>query len=221
MLRPLLRVSAAIVALAPLVASCQGRNLESRAMAQGVISDNATDDTTVPPVGHYKQLRDDTYLVVLQPGAKLLKSLTTFQALTGIKTAALTGIGVVKDTTLGFYKFNADGTPAKTHTDDTIAGAREVTSLICNFMTRIVTEGQADQAAPPHCHIALAGRDDQTPNGAGWNVVGGHLIEATVGVTAELIVTTYPTEVNKRPSDAFGGFLIDATPAQGGTAFSN
>ena len=170
--------------------------------------------------GHYKKLNDHTYLVVLQPGAKLMKSLQAFQAAVKFPSGSLNGVGVTRNTTLGFYKFGEDGLPGRTHTDDTVKDPREIVSLTCNFASVIVEAGKSNILAPPHCHISLAGIENPVADqGRGWPVVGGHLIEAEVAVTAELIVTTYPSVIVKRPSPVFGGFLVDINQAQGGKAF--
>jgi predicted DNA-binding protein with PD1-like motif len=170
-------------------------------------------------LGSYRKLGDNAMMIVLKPGAKLMATLTEFQAATHIKSGALTGVGVVRNTVLGYYHFNPDGTPdvpagtntavGSPHREDTVPGAREIASLTCNFTTRMIDDRGNDLASPPHCHIALAGNADYAPTGQGWPVVGGHLIEAEVGVTAELIVTTFDAEIIKRPSFDLGGYLID------------
>ncbi len=162
-------------------------------------------------MGYYKTLKPGVYLLVLNPPSKLIESLSLFQKTLQIKSASITGVGVTRNTTLGFYKFNEDGTPGGgAHTDDVVKDPREIVSLNCNLTTQYIEKDKSPITPPPHCHIALAGvAEPAIPNGNGWSVVGGHLIEAEVAVTAELIITTYQVEVTKVPSLKFGGKVID------------
>jgi D-psicose/D-tagatose/L-ribulose 3-epimerase len=160
--------------------------------------------------GYYKKLDAWTYLLALEVGAKVMESLEAFQAKEHIKSASVTGVGVFSNTVLGFYKFNEDGTPAKTHSESRVTGAREVVSFIGNMTTMVAEAGKPSIAAPPHCHISLAGSDEHPlPTEGGFPVVGGHLIEAEVGVIGEFIITTYPSSVTKMPSCGFGGIVLD------------
>lgn len=156
-------------------------------------------------------------MLVLTSGARVMESLKAFQKAEHVSSGSLTGVGVTRNTVLGFYRFNADGTPGKTHMQDTVKDPREIVALTCNFTSLVVEDGKPDTPAPPHCHIALAGTKDPVPDtGRGWPVVGGHLIEAEVAVTAELIISTYPTSIVKRPSRELGGILVDISEKQKG-----
>lgn len=179
---------------------------------------SAANADPVPSTGYYKKLNDSTYLLNLLPGAKLMESLKAFQKNTGVLSASVTGLGVLRNVQLGQYRFlgepltnGAVATPPKfpTHDDVTIAGHREIVSLVCNLTTN----------ADPHCHIALAGSDDASSNPqGGYNVVGGHLVEGEVAVIAEIFIATYPTVVNKKPGGELGGMIMNLDESQGGIA---
>jgi predicted DNA-binding protein with PD1-like motif len=168
-------------------------------------------------VGHYAKLNDHTYILALQPGAKLLRSLRAFQEALDFPSASLNGIGLTRNTVLGLYKFNSDGSPLRTHTEVTVPSPSEVVSLHCNFTSGIASDENKISPSSPHCHIAIAGDDaNRDAKSGGWSVTGGHLIEAEVAVTMELIVTTYSKSVLKRPSAEFGGVLLDIAESEGG-----
>jgi predicted DNA-binding protein with PD1-like motif len=141
-----------------------------------------------------------------------MSSLQDFQKQTGLKSGSLNGLGVFNNTSLGFYKFNKDGTPGKTHSESLVEGNREVVSFHCNFTTSIFKNATTGvEATAPHCHIALAGTAEEIPEKGtgGFPVVGGHFISGKVGVVAEFVVTSFDTQVTKVPSEAFGGRVID------------
>lgn len=148
-------------------------------------ADTTTQDDSSQLVGHYKQVDSNTFLISLRPGAEMISSLITFQKIAKIRSASVTGVGVTRNNVLGFYTFNPDGTPAKTHTQSVVKEAREVVSLTCNLTTAVIQENGERVPAPPHCHISLAGSSEKPANGQGFPVVGGHLISAEVGVIAE------------------------------------
>lgn len=181
------------------------------ALPPAVPTATSTDAVNAAPLrGHYKKLDESTYLLSLDAGAKVAESLAAFQRSVGFASGSLTGVGVFKNTRLGFYKFNDDGTPARTHSESLVKDAREVVSFTCNFTTTFEAAGKAPEAAPPHCHAALAGSlEKPLPAEGGFPVVGGHFIEGEVGVVAEFVVTVSQARVTKIPSAPFGGRVID------------
>ncbi len=186
-------------------------------------------DSETTHAGFYKKLDNNTYLLNLLPGAKLVESLKAFQKATGVPSASVSGLGVLKNVRLGQYRFIGEpltdgsvATPPRfpTHDDVVIKGHREIVSLVCNLTTQLVNE-KGTSKTDPHCHIALAGSDDASFNHqGGYNVVGGHLVEGEVAVIAELFIATYPTAVNKKDGGELGGTIIHLDESQGGTALN-
>jgi uncharacterized protein len=67
------------------------------------------------------------------------------------------------------------------------------------------TIARADGRPSVHLHAALAGPDHR--------LVGGHLIEATVGVLQEVLVETFPSHTFGRPLvESFGLRVLDLEP---------
>lgn len=192
------------------------------AVAPGIQDSHAGESK---PRGYYKKLDGNTYLLALEPGAKLVESLRIFQRATGVKAASVTGVGVLKDAQLGQYRFIGESlagggvaAPPKfpTHDDVVVRGHREIVSLTCNLTTSLVTEKGVTKT-DPHCHVALAGSDHPDKDSRnGYPVVGGHLVEGEIGVIGELFITAYPTRVNKKDGGALGGSILNLDEAEGG-----
>lgn len=185
----------------------------SKALAQAPTS---LSSSGVDARGHYKKLGESSYLLTLKPGSKVMEGISAFQRQERIFSGSVTGIGVFKNTSLGFYKFNEDGTPAKTHSESHVKDAREVVSFTCILTTNFLESTKPATPAPPHCHIAMAGSTEKPlPEEGGFPVVGGHFIEGEVGVVAEFVIHVSQTEVNKIPSTEFGGKVIDLASDKG------
>jgi len=128
------------------------------------------------------------YLVRLDPGEEVRASLTTFLEREGVGGATISGIGAVRDATLGYY----DGTRGE-YLRRELAGDHEV----CSFSGNLAwVEGKPFL----HAHVVLSGADFAT--------VGGHLFEATIAATGEFWVTTLGARVERTLDQARGLKLI-------------
>lgn len=130
-----------------------------------------------------------TYAVIFGTGDELLAGLTEFAEAQHVRAARITGIGAVENATLGWFD-------PKVRLYRTIAVSQqaEVLSLLGDI---------ALYRGKPvvHAHVVVG-----YPDGSAH---GGHLIEAHVRPTLEVIVTAYPNALQKKLDSATGLALID------------
>lgn len=108
----------------------------------------------------------------IEPGEEIVATIQSFAKGAGLRAGAITAIGAVGETELGFF------VPAsKTYVRRTFEGDHEILALTGNLSE---LEGQPF----PHCHLILAGED--------FVAYGGHLFRAVVTVTCEVQIVTDP-----------------------------
>ncbi len=101
-----------------------------------------------------------------------------------ITAAAFTGLGAFSDATLGFFDF-ATKDYERIRIDEQV----EVVTLVGNFATQ---NGEAKL----HPHVVVSKRSGQA--------FGGHLLEAHVRPTLEVVVTESPAELRRETDEATG-----------------
>jgi hypothetical protein len=133
-----------------------------------------------------------TWLLRLDDGQDLFETLSGFAQREGVRAGAVVlGIGMFRRAIVGYW----DGERYLPHE---LTVPHEVVGLHG-------TIAQADGKPSIHLHAALAGRDHA--------LVGGHLMQATVGVLQELLVETFPTRTFGRPlAESFGLRMLDLEP---------
>jgi predicted DNA-binding protein with PD1-like motif len=131
----------------------------------------------------------ETYLLVFRTGQEVMKGLLAFARKQHLVAGHLTGIGAVRDVVLGY--FDPD---KKAYLRSHEKGQAEVLSLTGNL---------ALYKGKPffHVHVALGRRDGSAR--------GGHLFEATVRPTVELVLTAYPKAVRRQIDPETGLPLLD------------
>jgi predicted DNA-binding protein with PD1-like motif len=117
------------------------------------------------------QKSDKRMVVVLSRGEQIMASLTKLCEAEGIEGGAFYGLGAVDEAELASYDV-----PNKKYNQQTLTGVFEVTNLTG-------TIGMMDEQRIVHGHITLA--DEQMK---AW---GGHLVEARVSGTMELVITMF------------------------------
>jgi predicted DNA-binding protein with PD1-like motif len=128
------------------------------------------------------------YALKLDSGEEIVGSLTAFAADQSVRAGAISGIGSVGETVLGFY-VRATGAYARR----TFHGEHEIGALMGNF-------SELDGKPYPHCHIQIAGED--------FVAHTGHLFSGLVTVTCEIQVVTDPG-VMRRVREPLGYSLLD------------
>lgn len=131
-----------------------------------------------------------TYVLVLEPGDEAMSCLGRFAREHRLDAARFTAIGAFSDAVLGFYDLER-----RDYERTAVREQVEVVSLIGD-----VAQG-ADGAPKVHAHAMLARRDA--------SACGGHLIEAHVRPTLEVMLVESPGWLRRRHDAASGLALID------------
>ena len=155
-----------------------------------------------------------TYAVVFDQDDEPLSGLVAFARRERIDAAHLTAIGAVRRAVVGWFDLDR-----RDYRRIELEEQLEVLSLVGDA-TRPAPGAERDHGAAsddgvdPMVHIhAVLGRSD-------GSTVGGHLLEAAVRPTLEVVVTETPAELRRRHDPATGLALIDIdeskTPAIAG-----
>lgn len=131
-----------------------------------------------------------TFAIVLDPGDEPVSCLSAFAKQQRLDAARFTGIGAFSEVVVGFFDLQR-----KDYDKIPICEQVEVISLVGD-----VALGP-DGAPMLHAHVVLAKRD-----GSAW---GGHLIEASVQPTLEVMLVESPSHLRRRIDPATGLALID------------
>jgi uncharacterized protein len=130
-----------------------------------------------------------TFVVVFDEGEDVMSALEGFAAAQSLSAAEFTGIGAFSRAVLGFFEMETHDY-ARIEVGEQV----EVLSLLGNVADH---EGKARL----HAHVVLGRRDG--------TAFGGHLLEATVRPTLEVILTESPRHVRRRTDPHTGLPLID------------
>jgi predicted DNA-binding protein with PD1-like motif len=130
-----------------------------------------------------------TYAIIFSPGDEILSGLQEFATKYNIQSARFTAIGDAKSVKFGWY--DKSRKMFKVTSLNTYA---EITSLIGDIALK-------DGKPVVHAHIALATEDGI--------VHGGHLLEAFIEPTLEVMMTVEPVPLNKKLDPQFGINVID------------
>jgi predicted DNA-binding protein with PD1-like motif len=120
-----------------------------------------------------------SYLVRLDRGEQALESLRAFADRYRIGFAVIRAIGTLASVTLGYYD-----ALSKTYRDRTLEEPLEVLNLSGN-----IAKGEGGKRVV-HAHVTV-GRPDYT-------TLGGHMVEATVGPTLEVVIESMPIAIHRR-----------------------
>ncbi|MCA9972110.1 MAG: DNA-binding protein [Anaerolineales bacterium] len=133
-----------------------------------------------------------TYVLVFEKGDEFVGELRRFAQARQLQGSAFTGIGAFQRATLGFF----DRAQMDYH-EIPIEEQVEVLSLVGNIA---LNEGEPKV----HAHVVVGDR-----NGRAY---GGHVIEAHVWPTLELVVTESPRGLQRETDKETGLALIAAGP---------
>lgn len=142
---------------------------------------------------HYRLLdeRDGrrTYAVALQIGESVMSTLTALAKELSLVGSSVAGIGGFQSATLGYFDWERSN-----FIENRIEEQVELLSFQGN-----IAEGEGG-VPKIHAHVVL-GRFDATTR-------GGHLVEATVRPTMELIITESPEHLHRVHDDETGLVLL-------------
>jgi predicted DNA-binding protein with PD1-like motif len=130
-----------------------------------------------------------TYAVVLDTGDEVIGELGKFVREQEVEAASLTAIGAFRRAVLGYFQWET-----KEYRKIPVDEQVEVLSLLGDVAV-------GDQGPTLHLHAVLGKADG--------SVVGGHLIEAYVRPTLEVILIQPPSYLRKRKDPETGLALID------------
>ena len=145
---------------------------------------------------------DRTLAVVFDPGDEPVSGLTEVARRAGLDAAHFTAIGAFERATVGWFDLEA-----RDYRRNRIDEQVEVVSLVGDI-TKAGLDG-SDKADEPkvHAHVVLARSDGRA--------LGGHLLEASVRPTLEVLITETPAELRRRHDPATGLALIDLDASAG------
>jgi uncharacterized protein len=132
-----------------------------------------------------------TFVLVLDNGDEAISSIEGFAGENGIAAAQLTGIGACSDAVLGFFDWET-----KDYREIPITEQIEVVSLLGDIALG------ADGKPALHPHVVVSRADGIA--------MGGHLLEAHVRPTLEVVLTESPRHLHKRKDAESGLALIAA-----------
>lgn len=133
-----------------------------------------------------------TFVVVLDTADEVLASLARFAHEAQLSAAQITAIGAFKDAVLGFFDWEK-----KDYRRIPVTEQTEVVSLIGD----VALDEKGEPAL--HLHVVL-GRPD-------GSALGGHLLEAHVRPTLEIVVNEAPAHLYRR-KDAETGLALISLP---------
>lgn len=132
----------------------------------------------------YKNIDDTRVLVRLDPGDEVVASLEELARKEDIKLAMVQGLGALNRVVMGVYDVAAQQFKATT-----LEEALEMISLTGTLDT--MGDGHYS-----HFHIAVGDEKGRA--------YGGHLKEAVISATAEIVVTKLPGQIDRIKSEVTG-----------------
>jgi predicted DNA-binding protein with PD1-like motif len=132
---------------------------------------------------------DRTVALIFDKGDEVVSELTRFAERERIRAGHFTAIGAFSEATLGYFERDR-----KTYKRIPVHEQVEVVSLVGD----IALDGDTPKI---HAHVVLGRSDGST--------CGGHLLEARVWPTLELVLVESPVHLRRKSDPASGLALID------------
>jgi hypothetical protein len=139
-----------------------------------------------------------TYALIFETGDEVASALLEFAQRNRLGGSHFTAIGAFSDVTLGYFDWEK-----KEYLKNPIREQVEVVSLVGDIALQ-------DGEPKVHAHVVVGKRD-----GSAW---GGHLLEAHVRPTLEVILEESPAHLRKTYDPESGLALIDPAVSQGKAA---
>jgi len=139
-----------------------------------------------------KELPQSRYLLVLDRDEEIVSTVTSFLEERGILGGTVTGIGAVKNHTMGFFDVEKQEYLKRTFEENMELG--NLTGTI----------GAVDGKPFLHAHATVCGPE--------LIAFTGHLFKGEVAVTAELMITDFETELPRVEHEDFGLKLFQLAP---------
>lgn len=136
----------------------------------------------------YKKF-DENYIVRLNKGEEIISSLKVLCNNENIRLAEITGLGASNLVEIGVFNVET-----KEYNTKVFKGMFEITSLIGNATRK-------NDEVYLHIHINFGDEEG--------NVKGGHLVQARISATSEIIVRKIEGKVGRKLSDEIGLNLLN------------
>jgi uncharacterized protein len=132
------------------------------------------------------------WMVRFDDGQDLFDALVTLARAKGFRAAVVvSGIGMLKRATIGYWN-------GSEYQPQELRDPHELISLHGS-----IAENEGEPSV--HLHVGLVGPDHRC--------VGGHLLQGTIGVLAEVYLETFPGRAFARPlNESFGLRMLDLDP---------
>ncbi len=140
---------------------------------------------------YYSKVAENKFLIRLVRGEKVNESIKIFCQKQNIVNASLSGIGSIEDPTLAHYRVDS-----KKYSEKKLSGIFEVASMTGNI-------GLYEEQPLVHTHIVVSDENMQT--------FAGHLVEAIVSATLEIILIKFDSSITKSFNAEIGLKLYDLT----------
>ncbi len=137
----------------------------------------------------HEERGEKTFALVFDTGDEVMEGLTNFAKENDLDAASITAIGAFSGATLGYFDMER-----KEYKKIPVEEQVEVLSLVGDIATKEDGEPQV------HAHVVL-GRSDGTAR-------GGHLLEAHVRPTLEVVVVESPEHLRRKTDEETGLPLI-------------
>lgn len=128
------------------------------------------------------------FLLIIRRGDLVAKTIVACADKLELPAAAVSGIGAIEDPEIAYYNLQARRYDAKKY-----QGIYELVSLIGNVSFN-------DGKRFLHAHVGLSKTD--------YSLFGGHLVEAKVGVIAEVLITPLANTLSRAHDDETNLHLI-------------
>jgi len=159
------------------------------ATATAGAAEPAAKSTDLPKAALLSDGDAKTYLLEFHTGQEVMKGLLAFARKHNLMAGHLTGIGAISDAVIGYFDPHK-----KVYLRNHEKGQAEVLSLTGNLA---LYKGEPFF----HVHVALGLRDGSAR--------GGHLFEATVRPTVEVVLTAYTKPIRRKIDPETGLPLLD------------
>lgn len=129
-----------------------------------------------------------TFVVALEIGEEVMSSITELAREVSLSGSSMTGIGAFQRVRLGWLDWERSG-----FKENLIDEQVELLSLVGNI-------AEEEGAPKVHAHVVVARHDATTR--------GGHLVEAIVRPTLELVIVESPDHLQRRHDEKTGLVLL-------------
>jgi uncharacterized protein len=130
-----------------------------------------------------------TFILVFQTGDELAKGLLEFAEQKKLSAASFKAVGALSSVRLGWYSWESKKYQPSVTLDEQV----ELLSLIGDI-------AQKDGKPVVHAHVVIGKKDGTAP--------GGHLLEAHIRPTCEVVLTESPAHLQKQIDPESGLVLI-------------